>query len=120
MATASLRKNLWRAVALVAPLSWLACFASGITVVTAPGLYIGFLLAVPMLSAMRKDAWSPLLIRFVDILECHLLLAVLGLSGALLSYAAMAQSSGYTDALLAAADSALGFDWVGLRRAVEA
>lgn len=120
MATAKLRKSLWWAVAMLAPASWLACFASGITIGTTPGLYIGFMLAVPMLSAMRKDAWSPMLTRFVDILECHLLLAVLGLCGALLSYAAMAQSTGYTDGLLAAADAAIGFDWVGLRRTVEA
>jgi membrane-associated phospholipid phosphatase len=52
--------------------------------------------------------------KLVDSLESIALMSLLGVLAMLGTYAIAALTDGYADPLLAAADSLLGFDWVGL------
>jgi hypothetical protein len=112
----SQRGGLWKlcglAALLVASLFW----AAGLTA------HVGRAGVVPLWAAAaglcliyRPDpgSWQG---KLVDSLEGLALLSLIGTLGALASYAIAALTTFYADDLLAAADRALGFDWVALYR----
>jgi membrane-associated phospholipid phosphatase len=49
--------------------------------------------------------------RWLRLIECILLFAIMSCLGAVLSYVAMLHSTGFTDATLSHMDVAIGFDW---------
>jgi hypothetical protein len=100
------------AALLVACLFW----AAGLTAHVGRAGVIPLWAAAAGLCLLYRPAPGSWQAKLVDSLEGLALLSLIGALGALASYAIAAMTTFYADDLLAAADRALGFDWVGLYR----
>ncbi|MDE2620893.1 MAG: hypothetical protein KGL54_12095, partial [Sphingomonadales bacterium] len=115
-----------------APCLYAALFASAVLMlplmllnrlyldITSPA-FAGLAGAVVLFAAVRlapvepRRRWHS---RSRDFAEHALVMLVMGVLGAIASYAAAADTSGFYDALLAHSDGLLHFDWVALYRLV--
>ncbi|WP_225421194.1 phosphatase PAP2 family protein [Sphingomonas parva] len=113
------RRMLWAGVLACTAVAWLGCWRLGIGVGLSSAPIALSMISLAGLAYLRKPTWALWVRRLLDLLELLFLLAAVGYSGALLSYAAMGSTSGYTDDLLVRLDAMLGFDWLKIRLAAE-
>ena len=105
---------MWLVVGLAAAIVALLLWAAGLSVRFSVTSQLALWASTAMLCLFYRPpdgAWQQ---KLVDTFEYLTLLSLIGTIGAVGSYAIAALTSGYADDLLAGADRALGFDWVGL------
>ena len=110
---------MWWGVLACTALAWLGCWALGIGVGLSSAAIGLSMASLAILAYVRKPEWPLWLRHPLDLLELFFLLAMVGYSGALLSYVVMGSTSGYVDTALAEWDAALGFDWLKVRQAAD-
>jgi hypothetical protein len=111
----SVRSIVWIGTLAAAAATYAACMLSGLVLAAGSRpLALSFALAA-VLCLWRKPSSFVTHARLVAAIEGFLLFAAMGAMGAILSYVAMLQSSGFTDPLLDRWDSALGFHWPAIR-----
>jgi hypothetical protein len=113
MVDISARRILWILVGLFASVVAVLFLCAGLTISFGSNhLFLWMAAAILCLAYRPPEAsWQQ---KLLDSLEFTALLSLTSVIGAAGTYAIAALSTGYMDDVLAAADRAIGFDWVGL------